>query len=442
MQTKDLIGPSAADARPLFGRLPHGPHRLDRRAVLLHQRTRIHGAMIEAIARDRYQAVSVKQVIALAGVSRRSFYEQFANKEDCFLATFDRVAAQGVRRVRRAYLRAGGDLADRLGAAFAELALAAEQDPAAAALAVVAPEGAGMPAVERLRGAIATCELMLASGYRGSPGCGALGAPIVRAVAGGLHAQLAAGLRGRCGGADLAGELTRWTLQVCGAANERTGARLAANAAARGRRARVPGPRRVGGPQRTDERSRLLRSALRLSLVDDYLEVSAPQIAEQAGLPIEGFRARFEDRDDCYRAALDMLAADVLAGAADPGLLTGDWPRAVRRALAAVLELLARNQLYAGTLAVGAFAAGPAAVERGRELTRALARTLTAGAPAAAGTPTVEAIAGAIWHTIGCLGASGRIRLLPLLSDHLAYVVLAPYLGADAAGEIANETRP
>ena len=49
--------------------------------------------MVEAVAGRGYDAVTVRQVIALAGVSRRSFYEQFASKQDCFLSTYDRSRA-------------------------------------------------------------------------------------------------------------------------------------------------------------------------------------------------------------------------------------------------------------------------------------------------------------------------------------------------------------
>ena len=116
-------GTDPALITPLYERLPRGPHRLARSEVILHQRARIHGAMIEAVARGGYDETSVKQVIGLAGVSRRAFYEQFANKQECFLATFDaivhrvypadhaslprhrrwpgRQAASGLRRVRR-----------------------------------------------------------------------------------------------------------------------------------------------------------------------------------------------------------------------------------------------------------------------------------------------------------------------------------------------------
>src|SRR5438477_7835922 len=106
---------------PIYQRLPHGPHRLSRSAVVRHQRVRIHGAMIEAVAQHGYGATSVR-LVGLAGVSRRCFYEQFTNKEDCFLATFDLLAGRGVRRMSDAYAAARGDLEDRLNAAFREFA--------------------------------------------------------------------------------------------------------------------------------------------------------------------------------------------------------------------------------------------------------------------------------------------------------------------------------
>src|SRR5271168_4540645 len=99
---------SAPRVAPLYKRLPHGPHRLERDEVVLNQRARIHGAMIEAVAHDGYEGTSVKRVIELAGVSRRSFYEQFANKEDCFLVTFDLIVKRDLQQIRTAYLTADG----------------------------------------------------------------------------------------------------------------------------------------------------------------------------------------------------------------------------------------------------------------------------------------------------------------------------------------------
>src|SRR5271157_3830810 len=103
---------------PLYQRLPHGPHSLDHGQVIRHQRTRIQGAIVEAVAASGYEEASVSQVVGLAGVSRRSFYEIYANKLDCFLATYDLIAARGLKQIRQAYGASEGDLEDRLRPAF------------------------------------------------------------------------------------------------------------------------------------------------------------------------------------------------------------------------------------------------------------------------------------------------------------------------------------
>jgi AcrR family transcriptional regulator len=46
-------------------------------------------AMVQVVGEKGYVRVSVADVIERAGVSRKTFYEQFANKEDCFLAAYD-----------------------------------------------------------------------------------------------------------------------------------------------------------------------------------------------------------------------------------------------------------------------------------------------------------------------------------------------------------------
>jgi AcrR family transcriptional regulator len=54
------------------------------------QRDRLLTAMAEACVDVGYSHTRVADVIARAGVSRRTFYEHFANLEDCVLATYDR----------------------------------------------------------------------------------------------------------------------------------------------------------------------------------------------------------------------------------------------------------------------------------------------------------------------------------------------------------------
>jgi AcrR family transcriptional regulator len=78
--------------RPWNQPLPRGRHHLTREQVSASQRTRILMAMIEEVADRGYAATSVAHITARAGVSRKSFYEQFGDKEDCYLAAFDAAA--------------------------------------------------------------------------------------------------------------------------------------------------------------------------------------------------------------------------------------------------------------------------------------------------------------------------------------------------------------
>ncbi|HEY4828888.1 MAG TPA: helix-turn-helix domain-containing protein [Solirubrobacteraceae bacterium] len=69
--------------------LPRGRHAAPRRVVREAQRSRMLEAMVQAVAEKGFARVVVADVIERAGVSRKTFYEQFANKEECFLAAYD-----------------------------------------------------------------------------------------------------------------------------------------------------------------------------------------------------------------------------------------------------------------------------------------------------------------------------------------------------------------
>jgi TetR/AcrR family transcriptional regulator len=458
MQTKhcDDEGGGASRGGPLYERLPHGPHRLDRREVLMHQRARIHGAMVEAVVRGGYGETGVKQVTGLAGVSRRAFYEQFANREDCFVATFDMLAGRGIQRIRRAYLATDGPLQQRLGAAFRELEETAGEDRKAAALVAVEAHCAGRAGIARVRAATARGEQLLAGCFAQAPEARPLPAPIVRGIAGGLQGAVSAALRAAPAAreGELAEALLRFTLSFQREPVEGLAERLAAVAAPRLRelaaRTVAAGSRGVAGSTAEGgeragggERELLLGAALGLAVLGDYPEITAPQIADEAGVEIESFFALFADPAECYAAALETVAEGLLAIAGEPQLRGSDWPCAVRDVIDRLLEHLAREPLRAHTIAAGAFAAGREAATRNLELAGSLGELLTAGAPGGPpGRLASEAVAGAIWHTVGCQAARGRVALLPVLADHLAFVVLAPFVGAREAAEVLTAERP
>jgi AcrR family transcriptional regulator len=95
------------------GQLPSGRHSLTRDAVLASQRGRMLDAMAEAVAEHSYGATTIAHVVSRAGVSRKTFYEHFRDKEHCFLAMYDTGIAYVVGRLTEA-LEAATDPRERL----------------------------------------------------------------------------------------------------------------------------------------------------------------------------------------------------------------------------------------------------------------------------------------------------------------------------------------
>jgi AcrR family transcriptional regulator len=72
-------------------RLPPGRHGYSRDAVAESQRQRLLNGIVEAVVEHGYNATTIAQLIEAASVSRRTFYEHFADKEECFLAAYEMI---------------------------------------------------------------------------------------------------------------------------------------------------------------------------------------------------------------------------------------------------------------------------------------------------------------------------------------------------------------
>jgi AcrR family transcriptional regulator len=79
--------------------LPPGRHGLSRDFVAQNQRERILAAVADVTAAASYAEMTVEDIIVTAGVSRRTFYEHFKNKDDAFLAAYDDALAELVETV-------------------------------------------------------------------------------------------------------------------------------------------------------------------------------------------------------------------------------------------------------------------------------------------------------------------------------------------------------
>jgi AcrR family transcriptional regulator len=80
-------------------RPPPGRHPLPKEFIAQHQRARIISALAEVTAAKGYRAVTVADIVRGAGIARNTFYENFASKEDCFLAASEFAYEEALRRV-------------------------------------------------------------------------------------------------------------------------------------------------------------------------------------------------------------------------------------------------------------------------------------------------------------------------------------------------------
>jgi len=341
--------------------------------------------------------------------------------------------------VTRAYLVADGGIEQRLGAAFAKLIERSMEARKATLLVFVEAQTAGAGGTLHLRRATSMCEQLLAKSFADAPDASALPAPIVRGITGGLQGVIAARLGPTPSVRDegLADALLGWTLLFQTPAAEGLAERMTGRLTRRMREIslasahhRAPAATQTGG----DERARLLDNALRLAALHDYRELTAPQIADEARVPIDSFLELFADKDNCFLAGLDMIGEEMAAIAGGHRTAGEDWPSTVRASVCDLMSYLAERPLYARTIAQEAFFAGTDAIDRNLEISRRVAELLSAGAPApAASEVALEAIAGAFLHVVRCQVAAGRVQLLGALSDYFSYIVLAPFIGADAA---------
>jgi AcrR family transcriptional regulator len=78
---------------------------IGRRGVPDVQRARMLGSLVEAVSEYGAARVTVSRIVARSGVSRRTFYEMFADRDACFMAALELAIERGAARVLPAFER-------------------------------------------------------------------------------------------------------------------------------------------------------------------------------------------------------------------------------------------------------------------------------------------------------------------------------------------------
>jgi AcrR family transcriptional regulator len=134
--------------RDIPRRLPRGLHGLDPDVVAASQRTRLLEAVGRAVAEKGYAAATIDDIVRGAGVSKKTFYDHFRDKLDCFLAAYEAASDELLARLREAQSGPEGWL-ERTRAGIAAYLRWLAAEPALARVFLIEVAAAGPVAAER-----------------------------------------------------------------------------------------------------------------------------------------------------------------------------------------------------------------------------------------------------------------------------------------------------
>jgi AcrR family transcriptional regulator len=134
--------------RDIPRRLPRGTHGLDPGVVAASQRTRLLEAVGRAVADKGYARATIDDIVRGAGVSKKTFYDHFNDKLDCFLEAYEAASDELLARLREAQSGPEGWL-ERTRAGIAAYLRWLAAEPALARVFLIEVGAAGRVAAER-----------------------------------------------------------------------------------------------------------------------------------------------------------------------------------------------------------------------------------------------------------------------------------------------------
>lgn len=421
--------------------------------------------MTEAVGEQGYAKTTVADVIAIAGVSRKAFYEHYANREECFLETYDAIVAEGVARVANAY-RSASSRAAAIGAGIDALFTRAVQNPLEVRIVLVEIGAVGAEGAARRELLVSAYEQLLRESLDLERGTGMVPNPILRALVGGvthvLNSWVRVGRERRL--RKLVPDLVDWvtsyypapeaivtlrdpqpTEPFAGLVGGRAPGSLSPPSPSSSRRRGLRGEH-VGSHSFVvhSQRERILDAVANLSASKGYTAVTVKDIAEQAAVSLDAFYEHYEGKEDAFLVAYEVGHTKSLTIVERAYEAAPDWRSAIRAAITTLFDFLASEPAFAHLALVDARVATDRTAERASRGISAYAQLLMPGfenARGKGGPPAVavEAIVGGIFELCLSYTLQNRAEALPELVPRATYFALAPFLGAEEAGSLAIE---
>jgi AcrR family transcriptional regulator len=394
--------------------------------VARNQRERLFGAMVASVASRGYSATRVTDLIELSGISRRSFYALYPDKEACFKEVVAEIVAGALKRADPSDVPAGEERARQR---FQRLAAAVIEQPAAARLCLIEAHAAGPEALRPVEDAVAAVEKLMQIRAAEMPERAGTPPEMIGALVGSaievIRTRLRRGEEREL--AELAGPLTDFLLAYRPPPRPlRLGTRLPTAA-----------PETLAGH---DHQERALRAFAAVVAERGYENTTIEEVVRRASMSPTTFYANFAGKREALIAAIDNAGAQLSAAVVPSFRRNPDWPTALRAAYVTLFNFMASRPAMAHLVLVDVYAAGPEALSRREETLRSLRQMLEEGrrrAPEVSDL-AIEAIVGAVASLAYKQVREGGVRSLPALAPLCAYLSLAPFIGAEQACAVAN----
>ncbi|HEY7456004.1 MAG TPA: TetR/AcrR family transcriptional regulator [Solirubrobacterales bacterium] len=186
-------------------------------------------------------------------------------------------------------------------------------------------------------------------------------------------------------------------------------------------------------------RQLILEAMVRVVGRKGYKATSVADVIAEADVSRTTFYKHFEDKQECFLAAYDLVVERVLGEVIATCDAEQPWLERMRVGLATVVEMFALDPELARTAIVEVAAAGADARRRHWNAISRLTEFLEDGAEPADGGELPENIglmaAGAVSGLIFDELLTGRAERLPELLPDLLFAMLVPYIGPGAATE-------
>ena len=428
------------------------------------QRERLIDAIVELAGQYGYQSLSIAQISARAGVSSATFYEQFPNKEACLVSAH----RESAERVLRATSNAIGDFQrsahrtpEALRAALKTLMVAIQHEPDAAKMVFIE----GLSGAPQLREASIRLLGRMESGTEAAIDSvtsseGPIDLPAI-AIVGAVRNIVSRRLRihGEDGLLRIVDPLaewitsyrlpagaSRWTSQARATSSKQVEAAIARPRYEPFGRDRLPRGRHglTQGQVIRSQRTRIIAATAEVTMQKGYASTTVADIVAAAGVAKDAFYEHFQDKEHAFLEAQQHPTQFILDRCAEAYFQVPDWPHRLWNHLETLVRMIIENPAISHLRLVECYAAGPAAVQRAEEITRAFNIFLEEGyayASEGRSPPHLfsEAITGAIFEIIRAHTARGEPWRLVGEIPQLTYLGLAPFVGAAEAIELVEQ---